>query len=479
MRSPATPRRPAAPLVVTAIVAIGAAVACGDGASPGPGGAPSTVAAASRAIEPVTAEPQRPGDPAAGYQALVNRDYIGCGIPASLYRRFARMLGGERLPDRDGASAALPYYLTASRSEGGVDVVTTNCLGCHASHLFGELVIGLGESRLDFSTSALLPLQVADRMVSDPAERRAWEALRRRLVALAPHIQTETAGSNPADAIAAVLFAHRDPETLAWSDRPLIEIAPRAALPVDVPPWWHMRKKHAMFYTAAGRGDHARIMMTASTLCTDSVERAREIDAYFPDIRAFISSLEPPRYPFEIDRRLAEEGARVFARTCGRCHGSYGPDGRYPNRVVPVQEIGTDPALADGSGQFSAPFVDWFNRSFYGEIARLEPQAGYIAPPLDGVWATAPYFHNGSVPTVAAVLESSARPRRWRRPSLRVEDYDQAALGWRYEVPADREAVGPQVYDTARRGHAATGHRYGDALSPGARRAVIEYLKTL
>ena len=36
-------------------------------------------------------------------------------------------------------------------------------------------------------------------------------------------------------------------------------------------------------------------------------------------------------------------------------------------------------------------------------------------PPLDGVWATAPYLHNGSVPTLEAVLKSSDRPALWQR----------------------------------------------------------------
>ena len=55
-----------------------------------------------------------------------------------------------------------------------------------------------------------------------------------------------------------------------------------------------MKKKHAMFYTTLGRGDHARFMIFASMLCADSVEEAEAADAYSPDIRAFIASLEPP-----------------------------------------------------------------------------------------------------------------------------------------------------------------------------------------
>ena len=49
-----------------------------------------------------------------------------------------------------------------------------------------------------------------------------------------------------------------------------------------------------MFYTTLGRGDHARFMILASMLCADSVEEAEAADAYAPDIRAFIESLQPP-----------------------------------------------------------------------------------------------------------------------------------------------------------------------------------------
>ena len=67
-----------------------------------------------------------------------------------------------------------------------------------------------------------------------------------------------------------------------------VALPPAQVVPVDVPPWWGMAKKTAMFYSAAGRGDHARTMMAASLLCTDSVAEAQAIDAAFVDVRAWI-----------------------------------------------------------------------------------------------------------------------------------------------------------------------------------------------
>jgi mono/diheme cytochrome c family protein len=239
-----------------------------------------------------------------------------------------------------------------------------------------------------------------------------------------------------------------------------------------------------MFYVAGGRGDHARIMMTASTLCTDSVAEAQAIDAYFPDVEAWIRSITPPAFTGAIDQTLAGEGKGVFDATCAKCHGTYGKDGSYPNLLIATADVGTDPLLSSGSTQFAEIYVKWFNESFYGEKARLEPQNGYVAPPLDGIWATAPYLHNGSVPTIEALLDSKKRPAFWTR-SFDSNDYDDAALGWTFTALAAGQDAEPnkakraRIYDTTKPGYGNGGHLYGDDLSDADRAAVIEYLKTL
>lgn len=434
---------------------------------------------------PIPADPQRAGDPDKGYHALLNNDYVSCGIPWTAYSQvFQDADPALQLPGRDGKNAALPYDKTAFTTAGGVELVSANCLQCHAGFINGQLVVGLGAAAADYTSPVGATAALAGALLTDPAEQAELQRFVDRLASVEPYTQTKTIGSNPADNVAAVLFAHRDPDTFAWNDPPLLELPEVTPFPVDVPPWWWMKKKHAMFYVAAGRGDHARTMMATATLCTDSVDEARDIDAYFPDVRAYIESLDPPKYPFAVDAGLAAAGESVFNATCAGCHGTYGPDGVYPNLLAPLDLVGTDPMLAKGAAQFSGRFLDWFNNSFYGEVAHLAPQEGYMAPPLDGVWATAPYFHNGSVPTVAAVLESTARPRYWTR-SFDSTDYDQAALGWNITTLDHGQADEPKaaerkkIYDTTLPGHANTGHPFGDALSPAERLAVLEYLKTL
>jgi len=149
-----------------------------------------------------------------------------------------------------------------------------------------------------------------------------------------------------------------------------------------------------------------------------------------------------------------------------------------------LEEVGTDPIMAERAYDDSDRFIRWFNSSYYGRRAEARPGLGYVAPPLDGVWATAPYLHNGSVPTLAAMLETSARPVYWRFAAARP-DYDQIALGWDYEALAEgREQFASLdeqkwVYDTTRPGFGNQGHDFGDILSQEERRALLEYLKTL
>jgi mono/diheme cytochrome c family protein len=431
----------------------------------------------------IPSDSQRAGDPAKGYDYLVNGGYITCGIPRSAYDRvFGAAEPG--IPGRTGTNATLPYDFSAATSKEGVSVVSANCLTCHAGSINGQLVVGLGAADGDFTSTQASYVDAAGSLITDPTEKAEWQRFDDRIHAVEPYVKTLTIGVNSADSLTAALMAHRDPVTLAWADTPRLE-APMIVAPVDVPPWWRMQKKHAMFYTAAGRGDHARIEMAASLLCTDSVDEARTIDAAFVDVRAWIETLQPPPWPFAIDSALAARGRPVFEKTCSRCHGTYGDGGSYPNLVIPIDVVGTDPLLATGTAEFSPDFVQWFAQSFWGETSRLDPQPGYVAPPLDGIWATAPFFHNGSVPTLEGVLDTSKRPRYWVRTSYDSTDYDPVAVGWNFTAITHGQAMEPtasarvKIYDTTLDGYHNTGHPYGDALSADDRRAVIEYLKTL
>lgn len=433
----------------------------------------------------IKSELQRSGDATKGRQALLDEAYVSCGLPERVFRDLLGDAPVLEAPDRSPDAAGLPFSNTVSTNEAGQRIVSNNCLTCHGTSLFGELVIGLGNEFLDFSNDASAFVERAGALVQGSLETSSWELYANRIAAIAPYTRMHTVGVNPANNLTFALIAHRRAEDNAWSDEPLLALPPIEPPPVSVPPWWRMKKKPAMFNLGEGRGDHARIMMAASMLCTDTPEALAAIDAYAPDIRAFIDSVQAPVWPFERDDTLAASGKVLFEANCSQCHGTYGEDGEYPARLVPIDVINTDSTLVDFAHDEAAPYIDWFNRSYYGKISTAAPGPGYVAPPLDGIWATAPYLHNGSVPSIRSVLDSSTRPAIWQHLATSANDkaaYDQQNLGWNFQALGDEPVASPKpvnVYDTSRPGYANSGHTFGDHLSDEQRSAVLEYLKSL
>ena len=439
------------------------------------------------------AMPELPaGDPAAGYDALLNEDYVSCGIPWELFGVAEGVLGVEEpLPGRTGKNAEVGHGWNVVTKDDGSELVVSNCLQCHAGHFNGELIVGLGKASADFTKSLS---EFADPLPDLPEiseSNAAFNKFKARAAALGPYSTMKTIGANPAVMFAIVLLSHRDPVTLAWNEASLYELSTEMVLPADPPPWWRVGKKATNFANGMSRRDHRGTMVLASSLCTDSVEEAGPVVDYFADIQAYIASLEAPKYPFPVDAALAAEGAEIFECNCSGCHGTYAADPAaetFPNLLVPLTVIGTDPAFATlaAEGGFYHHLREWFNDSFYGmfsEVITDDPGPGYTAPPLDGVWATAPYFHNGSVPSIELVLDSGARPATWRRVDYDSTNFDQAALGWPWD-PAPSQADAPEgdrkyIYDASQFGYGNGGHTFGDHLDDGERKAVLEYLKTL
>ena len=434
---------------------------------------------------PVTipAVAQRSGDPAKGKHHLLNSPYVNCGLPLRLVEKSAPVDSALLLPGRSGAGANLPYFSNLVVHSDGQQIVTNNCLTCHAAPLFDEIVVGLGNEFLDFTEDPARDLERAGLLIRGEQETQAWQFFADRINAVSPYIVADTVGVNIANNLTFALMAHRDPDSLEWSAKALLPPPDTHPLPVSVPPWWRMAKKNAMFYQGQARGDHARFMMTASMLCAEGLSDIKKTDAYAADIRAYIASLKPPEYPFDINSNLAQQGRQIYMTHCAGCHGDTELPDAYPNLVIPLDIIGTDPALAVQAAVEARRFAQWTQHSYFGQDTEIVPLQGYMPPPLDGVWATAPFLHNGSVPSIEAVLDSSKRPRYWRHAAER--EYDREKLGWQFEVlPSGKDSSLPYdqnklIYDTRVRGYSNSGHVFGDSLSTDQRVAVLEYLKTL
>jgi mono/diheme cytochrome c family protein len=377
---------------------------------------------------------------------------------------FRYRYGLDRAPyPNDGLPMGLRRGLGV---EGGKIGLQIDCLVCHGGSIGGQSYVGLGNTQLDLK-ALLFELTMADG----------------RRPPLSTFVINTSRGTNNAGQIAALLMSLRNPDLSVRSfPMPLGVNLPE----MDTPPWWHLKRKRTMYYD--GRTDAKSVRTNMQFLLGEKTgDDLKALEPVFRDLQAFLKSLEPPKYPFPIDADKSGRGEAVFETTCARCHGTYGPDGKYPNKIVPLDVIGTDPARSHG---LSDRLVAHYNKTWLGAEHPVETKrVGYQAPPLDGIWATAPYLHNGSVPTLHALFESSSRPSRFTRPpSTDFSHYDQAHIGWKFtEVSADELASTARrspfqakfIVDTARFGMSNGGHTFGDQLSEQERMELIEYLKTL
>jgi hypothetical protein len=101
------------------------------------------------------------------------------------------------------------------------------------------------------------------------------------------------------------------------------------------------------------------------------------------------------------------------------------------------------------------------------------PYGPYAARPLYGIWAAAPYLHNGSVPTLYhLLLPPDQRPKTF---ALGARDYDPVKLGFVVNTNCSSQDC---LVDTSETGDGNGGHIWGTDLTESDRMALLEYLKT-
>jgi hypothetical protein len=194
-------------------------------------------------------------------------------------------------------------------------------------------------------------------------------------------------------------------------------------------------------------------------------------------VRAFSLGLEPPPWPSElpIDRIAASKGAGVYGKYCAACHDLEGP---MVGTVLDVGDpkLGTDPQRLVA---YTREFADNQNTLFPDSPHRFthfRKTTGYANQPLDGIWARAPYLHNGSVPTLRDLLMSPAqRPVEFYRG---CDLFDPVKVGFRSDIPSER-GRDYFKYDTKKLGNSNAGHLWGTDLKDEDRSNLLEYLKTL
>ncbi len=210
------------------------------------------------------------------------------------------------------------------------------------------------------------------------------------------------------------------------------------------------------------------------------------------ELEALSAKITAPAWPEEvfgkIDRAKAERGAVHFKEHCAKCHGP-------PDLLFAVKEIGTDAqrllnydvplgersfaaAVQEETGKYVARAAE-DDKVAAAELAKL--RAGhknvwrttnqYAARPLAAIWATPPFLHNGSVPTIYdLLLPVEQRPNSF---PIGQRDYDPLKLG--YVTAIKGEPI--FRFDTSIVGNRNVGHEYGTTLSDPQRYELIEFLK--
>ncbi len=451
------------------------------------------VAMAAAGQAAAAGDPVPPGDPAAGYRLLTEQPLLPSDVTqatfdqlwtswpqplrdraaaASLGQRRAMAFGRYGLTSRPGHVAGqdgdpgppLQYVVDDSGAW------TMNCFACHGGSVDGQTYPGAPNNRY--------ALQTLTEEIRSTKFRTGVAWGRMELGSMFIPLGT-THGTTNAVVFGMGLMHYRDAD-LNVIDRPPVSFTHHD---MDAPPWWHFHKKPTIYIDGFAQKGH-RGLMQFTLVPENDATFYRDNEDGFRDVYAYLESLRPPKYPGLINEALADSGRVVFEDHCVRCHGTYGVDGTYPNRIVAIEDIGTDPvrltALSPSGRQLYAD--SWF--AHVGEDAvqdTVVDPGGYVAPPLDGVWASAPYLHNGSVPTLAAMLDPQTRPTIWRPTGQPDDD----AVGLAYEVadrvPLEHPDAGyrRQWFDTRRFGKFNAGHDYPAELTKDQRRAVLEYLKTL
>lgn len=434
----------------------------------------------SLSIIPVPATEE--GNAEAGYKYLVEGNAFSTGIPVEMYKLFVRMKD-SKLAKWAGYSKFAINDFVIFKNEAGSVTATPGCLHCHAQQFNNEYIIGLGNSYSQFQVNTAPYLKLLEEVIKMRYGKNSgeWKTAERAFEAshvLANKIQTLTQGPTPAQKIAEVMASHRDPVTLQFRADTTYFYVPPIVIPEDAPALWFSKKRKALTVNAMRQGGFLKHIVSTSLLTLKDTTEAREIYNHTKDVWAYIKTLRPPKYPYPIDQDLANKGKKIFVQTCSQCHGNYDGDGDYPNKVIPAADIGTDSLMWKYFIKYPG-YTDWFNKSWFAASeprSFTKPQPGYVPPPLDGVWITAPYFHNGSVPTIENVLNSRSRPKYWKR-NFTKEEYDYSKLGWRYQSLS--RSGGRKTYNTDIPGYGNYGHTFGDHLTAFERKAVIEYLKTL
>lgn len=425
---------------------------------------------------------------------------------------------------------SLPMGATILENEHGKGL-TFGCATCHSADLFGVKVLGLTNrfprANEFFRRGAKLAPYVNTFIFRDLLQ--ATEGERLMLVRAKENLryvgtkEPVSVGLDTSLAQVALSLAKRKQDPYATRTE-LSHRFPRdnklEKMVADSKPavWWNVKYKnrwlsdgsivsgnpvHTNFlWNEIGRGTDLKVLEKWLKENTKTIEQ----------LTAAVFASKPPRYEKffgvnAIDVEKARRGEKHYVQSCQKCHGTYQKAWSSPDAMsftksqliqtlkttyhekTPVKNVGTDPGRYLGMNEFAVDLNRLAISKAIGTV--VEPQKGYVPPPLDGIWARWPYFHNNSAPTLCAVL--TAGPKRpasyWAGPAKnKSTDFDQECVGYPLgaKTPSNWKSDKDFFYDSRKEGLSNKGHderifiKDGEEIYTAEQKLeLIEFLKTL
>lgn len=353
----------------------------------------------------------------------------------------------------------------------GKDGISTNCFMCHGGKVQGVAIPGAPNHLIDLQTfaedSAFMQLPPEYRV--RPFEALGWMNLSR--------------GVTNAFFFAGYWLQMRDKDLNVLPREEHHDFGLKGS-DLDAPAWWTLKYKKRLYSDAFTPVNHRALMQFSLNPANDGqwfIDHEEE----FKDILQWIDSVEAPKFTGTVNSEMASRGQKIFNNACAKCHGTYGADAKYPNLVISLASVKTDPERV--SNGVPPAVREFYRDSWFGNYGKedvvLQPK-GYVAPNLAGIWASAPYFHNGSVPTLYHVLYPEKRPKVWI-----IKDVDQLDLERVGLLIEELDAVPEssdmylfqkrRYFDTTKISKSNQGHLYPNSLNDQEKADVLEYLKTI
>lgn len=434
------------------------------------------------------------------------------------------------LPELSVHEKALPMGATLMETNNGVGL-TFGCAACHSSDLFGVKVLGLTNrfprANDFFHEGKKLAPYVNSFMFRNLLNATEGERLMvvesKDAIRYVGTKKPQVLGLDTSLAQVALSLSRREQDALATKSKNSYK-NPRpnklSTMIADSKPavWWNAKYKNRWLSDGSivsGNPVHTNFLWNEIGRGADLTELEawlKDNDETIKELTAAVFASKPPRYEnffgvHSIDISKAQRGQKIYAQSCARCHGTYEKGWEQTNsealsseqkiqnikltyhKTTPVRNVGTDPGRFLGMREFSDALNNLKISKSIGTV--VEPQNGYVPPPLDGIWSRWPYFHNNSVPSLCALLtKSSDRPKTYFAGPAKDKnlDFDQECNGYPLgnKTPQNWKKNKDFFYDTAKEGLSNKGHDEGIFLRNGAeiltvteKKELIEFLKTL